>query len=65
MHATWMGMEWVQRGWEPLATPATTNQKEAFTGTVRLWGCQTWHPLRRPELDKQERGPAPWPIRLL
>lgn len=27
-----------------------TSQKEAFMGTVRVWGCQTWHPLRQPEL---------------
>ena len=29
-----------------------TSQKEAFTGTVRVCGCQTWHSLRRPELDR-------------
>ena len=29
-----------------------TSQKEAFTGTVRVWGCQTRHPLRQPELSR-------------
>lgn len=29
-----------------------TSQKEAFTGTVRVCGCQSWHPLRRPELGR-------------
>ena len=29
-----------------------TSQKEAFTGTVRVCGCQTWHPLSRPELGR-------------
>lgn len=42
-----MGMDtWVQRGGEHLEAQVVTSQKEAFMGTVIMWGCQTWHPLR-------------------
>lgn len=43
--------------WRP---QVVTNQKEAFAGTVRAWGCQTWHSMRRLGLDRNGARGA-WP----
>lgn len=43
MDGHWNGYRGTGRPWRP---QVVTSQKETFTGTVRVWGCQTWHPPR-------------------
>lgn len=42
MHSTRMGMDMGIKGWGHLEAQVVTSQKEAFMGTVIMWGL--WHP---------------------